>query len=102
MKHHSSLDLPSSTAVSRINLVAWGLPHQRALLGAMTARRPRLSMAALSSKERAICTTATLEARVDVLALAAECIASSLAGYQANEVAAVFRDGLSRHLAERG
>ena len=59
-------------------------------------------MAALSSKERAIGTTATLEARVDVLALAAECIASSLAGHQANEVAAVFRDGLSRHLAERG
>ena len=47
-------------------------------------------------------TTATLEARVDVLALAVECIASSLPGYQATEVAAVFRNGLSRHLAERG
>jgi len=47
-------------------------------------------------------TTATHEARVDVLALAVECIASSLAGYQPSEAAAVFSDGLSRHLAERG
>jgi hypothetical protein len=59
-------------------------------------------MGALNAKERAMATTATLEARVDVLALAVECIASSLAGYQASEVAAVFRDGLSRHLVERG
>jgi hypothetical protein len=47
-------------------------------------------------------TAATLEARVDVLALAVECIASSLPGYQASEVAAAFRDGISRQLAERG
>jgi hypothetical protein len=60
-------------------------------------------MAAPNSKERAaMATTSMLEARVDVLALAVECIASSLAGYQANEAAAVFRDGLSRHLTERG
>ena len=37
-----------------------------------------------------------------MLALAVECIASSLAGYQASEVAAVFREGLSRHLAGSG
>jgi hypothetical protein len=59
-------------------------------------------MAALNSKDRAMATTATLEARVDVLAMAVECIASSLAGYQASVFAAVFRDGLSHHLAERG
>ena len=47
-------------------------------------------------------TTATLEARVAVLALAVECIASALAGYQASEASAVFRDGISRLLAERG
>jgi hypothetical protein len=37
-----------------------------------------------------------------VLVLTVEGIASLLAGYQANEVAAVLRDGLSRHLAEGG
>jgi hypothetical protein len=59
-------------------------------------------MAAPNLKERAaMATTSMLEARVNVLALAVECIASSLAGYQASEAAAVFRDGLSRHLTER-
>jgi len=47
-------------------------------------------------------TTDTLEARIDFLALAVESIASSLAGYQACEVAALMREGLARHLAERG
>jgi hypothetical protein len=46
-------------------------------------------------------TTATHAARVDVLALAVECIASSLAGHQASEAVAVFSDGLSRNLVER-
>ena len=47
-------------------------------------------------------TTAKLEARVDVLALAVECIASSMPGYQASEAVALFTDGLARLLAERG
>ena len=47
-------------------------------------------------------TTATLEARVDVLALALQCIAASLEAEQAREVAAAIKDGLVQILAERG
>ena len=46
--------------------------------------------------------TATLEARVDVLALALQCIAASLKADQAREVAAAIKDGLVQILAERG
>jgi hypothetical protein len=58
-------------------------------------------MAVQNWKDHAMATIATLEARVDVLALAFESVASSLAGYQASEALAVFRDKLSRHMAER-
>jgi len=44
----------------------------------------------------------TIEARVDVLALAVQCIATSLAAAQAREVAAAFNDGLAQLLVERG
>lgn len=47
-------------------------------------------------------THTALEARIDVLALAVECIAASLAAAQAREVGAGLQDGLSRMLAERG
>jgi hypothetical protein len=46
--------------------------------------------------------TATLEARLDVLALALQCIAASLESEQAREVAAAIKDGLAQILAERG
>lgn len=45
---------------------------------------------------------ATLEARLDVLALAVECIGASLPATQAREVAASFNDRLSLLLAEQG
>lgn len=47
-------------------------------------------------------TSATLQARLDMLALAVECIGASLATVQAKEVAVSFRDRLSLLLAERG
>ena len=43
-----------------------------------------------------------LEARLDMLALAIECIGTSLSAAQAREVASGFSDDLSLMLAERG
>jgi hypothetical protein len=45
---------------------------------------------------------ATIEARIDVLALALQCIAASLESGQASEVAAAIKDGLAQFLVERG
>jgi hypothetical protein len=47
-------------------------------------------------------THSTLEARLDMLALAVECIGASLAAAQAREVAASFGERLSLLLAQRG
>lgn len=52
--------------------------------------------------EPAMTATATLEARLDVLALALQCIAASLESAQAREVAAAIKDGLAQILAECG
>ena len=45
--------------------------------------------------------TEALEARIDVLALAVQCMAASLAPAQAREVASGFEDGLAQLLADR-
>ena len=45
---------------------------------------------------------ATLEARLEMLALAIECVGASLSVAQAREVAASFSDRLSLLLAEQG
>jgi hypothetical protein len=47
-------------------------------------------------------TSATLEARLDMLALAVECIGVSLSVAQAREVAAGFSDRLPLLLVQRG
>ncbi len=46
--------------------------------------------------------TEALEARLEVLALAMQCMAASLAPAQAREVAGSLEDGLAKLLAERG
>lgn len=59
----------------------------------MTAKRLKPNMARLNLPEPAMCATAIIEARIDVLAVAVQCIAASLESVRAREVAAAFSDG---------
>jgi hypothetical protein len=59
-------------------------------------------MTPLPSQSLVMSTNAVLEARLDMLSLAIECIGASLAAAQAREVASAFSDRLSLLLAERG
>jgi len=76
-------------------------PHPWAFVGEKTGKRRAATMAA-SCRGAPMTTSATLEARVDLLSLAVECLARSLSTAQAREVTASLHDGLSLLLAQRG
>ena len=59
-------------------------------------------MAPLPSWNLVMSTNVALEARLDMLSLAIECVGAALSAAQAREVASEFSDRLSLLLAQRG
>jgi len=71
------------------------IPHWMALLRAKTAPHASRTMKPLTSRSLVMSTNDVLEARLDMLSLAIECVDASLSAAQAREVASAFSDRLS-------